>query len=85
MSVRPPNIVFVIMDDTGFGDTECYGHTAMRTPATKRVAAKGVTFTRMYTAPTGSPGLSPSCRTGCGRLTSRCARSTSNPNGGPDR
>jgi len=50
-----PNIIFVVMDDMGFGDTACYGPTAMRTPNMQRIAAEGATFHRMYSAPTCSP------------------------------
>lgn len=50
-----PNIILVVMDDMGYGDTECYGPSQMRTPWMKRFGAEGVTFSRMYTAPTCSP------------------------------
>lgn len=53
--VKQPNIIYIMMDDMGFGDTACYGPSRMKTPAMKRIADEGVTFTRMYTAPTCSP------------------------------
>ncbi len=52
---RPPNIIYIMMDDMGFGDVEGYGRTLMRTPHMKRVMDEGVRFDRMYSAPTCSP------------------------------
>ncbi|MFW5752777.1 MAG: sulfatase-like hydrolase/transferase, partial [Planctomycetota bacterium] len=52
---RSPNIVYVMMDDMGFGDVEGYGRTRMRTPNMRRIMDQGVRFDRMYTAPTCSP------------------------------
>jgi len=42
---RPPNILFLIADDLGWGDTGCYGATKIRTPRIDRLAAEGVRFT----------------------------------------
>ncbi len=52
---RSPNIIYVMMDDMGFGDVEGYGRTKMRTPNMRRIMDQGVRFDRMYTAPTCSP------------------------------
>ena len=71
-SARPPNIVFILADDLGWADTTLYGHTRFyKTPNIERLAQRGMTFTRAYSAsPLCSPtrsailtGLSPA-RTG---------------------
>ncbi len=68
----PPNVVFILADDLGWADTSLYGHTKFhRTPNLDRLAQRGLTFTRAYSAsPLCSPtrsailtGLSPA-RTG---------------------
>jgi arylsulfatase A-like enzyme len=42
MTDRPPNVVVVIADDTGWGDLGCYGSTAIPTPRMDAIAAAGV-------------------------------------------
>ncbi len=67
-----PNIVFILADDLGWADTTLYGKTKLyKTPNLERLAKRGVTFSRAYSAsPLCSPtrsavltGLSPA-RTG---------------------
>ncbi|MBL9094377.1 MAG: sulfatase [Planctomycetaceae bacterium] len=67
-----PNIVFILADDLGWSDTTLCGTTTYyRTPNVERLAERGMTFTRAYSAsPLCSPtraailtGLSPA-RTG---------------------
>jgi arylsulfatase A-like enzyme len=67
-----PNVVFILADDLGWADTTLYGHTKFhQTPNLQRLAQRGMTFTRAYSAsPLCSPtrsailtGLSPA-RTG---------------------
>ena len=55
-----PNIIFILVDDMGFGDLGCYGGTIEPTPNIDRMAAQGIRFTQYYSA---SPISSPS-RTG---------------------
>lgn len=71
-AVRAPNIIFILADDLGWSDTTLYGTTKFyQTPNLKRLAKRGVTLTRAYSAsPLCSPtrsailtGLSPA-RTG---------------------
>lgn len=51
-----PNIVVVLCDDLGYGDLECYGHPAIKTPHLNELAKTGVQFTDFYsTAPVCSP------------------------------
>lgn len=42
---RPPNVVFIMADDLGFGDLSCYGATHFETPACDRLAREGLRFT----------------------------------------
>jgi arylsulfatase A-like enzyme len=49
---RPPNIVFILADDLGIGETGPYGQTEIRTPRLDRIAVEGMRFTRFYA---GSP------------------------------
>lgn len=54
---RPPNIIFILCDDLGWGDLGCYGHTLIKTPNINRLASQGTLFTHFYSA---SPVCSPS-------------------------
>ncbi|MDF1862525.1 MAG: sulfatase, partial [Verrucomicrobiales bacterium] len=56
-SAEKPNILFILADDLGWADTTLYGHTSLyETPHLERLAARGMTFDRAYTA---SPLCSP--------------------------
>jgi len=61
---RPPNLVLVMADDLGWGDTGYNGHPLIQTPILDEMAASGVQFNRFYSA---APVCSPtrgSCLTG---------------------
>ena len=45
---KPPNVVFFIADDLGWGDVGCYGQTKIRTPNVDRLAREGMRFTAHY-------------------------------------
>ena len=45
---RPPNVVFIIADDLGYGDLGSYGQKKIRTPHLDQMAAEGMRFTRHY-------------------------------------
>ncbi|MEO1980568.1 MAG: sulfatase [Fuerstiella sp.] len=45
---RPPNIVFIMADDLGYGDIGCYGSAVNRTPHLDRLAAGGMRFTDFH-------------------------------------
>jgi len=54
---RPPNLVFILADDMGYGDPSVYGQKKFRTPNIDRLAAEGVRFTEAYA---GAPVCAPS-------------------------
>jgi arylsulfatase A len=55
-AATPPNLVFVLADDMGYGDLGCTGSTDIRTPNIDRLAAEGVRFTDFYAnAPVCTP------------------------------
>jgi arylsulfatase A-like enzyme len=47
---RPPNVLFVLGDDLGYGDLSCYGRPDYRTPRLDGLAREGLRFTGNYTA-----------------------------------
>jgi arylsulfatase A-like enzyme len=49
---RPPNIVFILADDLGYGDLGCYGQKRIATPRLDRLAAEGLRFTNFYSGST---------------------------------
>jgi arylsulfatase A-like enzyme len=62
----PPNIIVILCDNLGYGDTEVYNPQARQaTPRLKRMAAEGMVFTHAYSA---APVCTPSraaLMTGC--------------------
>src|SRR5262249_31286585 len=54
-----PNILFIVSDDTGYGDLGPYGGgegRGMPTPNIDRLAAEGMTFFSYYAQPSCTPG-----------------------------
>jgi len=45
---RPPNIIFIMADDLGYGELGCYGQDKIMTPNIDRLAAGGMRFTQCY-------------------------------------
>jgi uncharacterized sulfatase len=73
---QPPNVVFILADDLGYGDLGCYGHPKFRTPRIDQLAKQGVRLTQFNTpapfcAPTRAALLT-------GRYPFRCGM-TANP------
>src|SRR5690606_3533037 len=52
-----PNIVFVFIDDMGWGDFTCFGNVDAKTPNIDRLASEGIRFEQFYV---NSPICSPS-------------------------
>jgi arylsulfatase A len=55
-AAKPPNIIFILADDLGYGEVGCYGQTKIRTPNIDQLAREGMRFTRHYT---GAPVCAP--------------------------
>jgi arylsulfatase A-like enzyme len=50
-AAQKPNVIFILADDLGWSDTTLYGTTKFyQTPHIARLAKRGVTFTRAYSA-----------------------------------
>lgn len=49
---RPPNILYVLADDLGYGDLGCYGQKTIRTPHLDWLAAQGMRCTDHYAGST---------------------------------
>ena len=45
---RPPNILFFLADDLGYGEVGCYGQEKIRTPVIDRLATEGVRLLDHY-------------------------------------
>ncbi len=43
-----PNIIFILVDDLGYGDIGCFGQEKIQTPAIDRLAGEGIRFTEAY-------------------------------------
>jgi len=47
-----PNIIYILLDDAGYGDLACYGQEKFPTPNIDRLAAEGMKFTDHYSGST---------------------------------
>ena len=56
LSATPPNVVLVMTDDQGWGQTGYYGHPVLKTPHLDAMASNGLRFDRFYA---GAPVCSP--------------------------
>lgn len=52
-----PNVIFILMDDLGYGDLGCMGQTKIETPNIDALRRSGILFTQHYS---GSPVSAPS-------------------------
>src|SRR4051794_41249706 len=78
-----PNVVYVVLDDVGFGALSCYGGL-IDTPNIDRIAAEGLRYTQWHTTPLCSPP--PACLlTRPDHTTNRMARITQGATGVPHR
>jgi arylsulfatase A-like enzyme len=53
----PPNIIYILADDLGYGELGCYGQQLIETPKIDQLASTGMRFTQHYA---GSPVCAPS-------------------------
>ena len=51
-AAEKPNIIYVLLDDAGYGDLSCYGQTKFTTPNVDRLASEGLKFTDHYSGST---------------------------------
>ena len=54
---QKPNILFILIDDMGYGDLGCYGNTEVTTPNIDQLATEGIRLAQYYV---NSPICSPS-------------------------
>ena len=47
---RPPNLLFILADDMGYGDLSSFGRRDYQTPELDRLGQSGVRFTNAYSA-----------------------------------
>lgn len=47
-----PNIIYILLDDAGYGDLSCYGQQEFETPNIDRMAKQGMRFTQHYSGST---------------------------------
>lgn len=47
-----PNIIYIMLDDAGYGDFSCYGQKMFQTPNIDRMAREGMKFTQHYSGST---------------------------------
>ena len=52
---RPPNIVYVMTDDQGYGDIAAHGNSVIRTPNLDRLYRESVRLTEFHASPTCAP------------------------------
>lgn len=47
-----PNVIYILLDDAGWGDLSCYGQEKFQTPHVDALAADGLRFTQHYSGST---------------------------------
>lgn len=62
---QPPNVVFILTDDQGYGDVGVYGAEDINTPNLDRMAAEGAYFTSYYATQPVCSASRASILTGC--------------------
>tara|TARA_R110002096_G_scaffold4501_38_gene21310 strand:+ start:13273 stop:14652 length:1380 start_codon:yes stop_codon:yes gene_type:complete len=51
-AAEKPNIIYILLDDAGYGDLSCYGQKKFQTPNIDRLATEGMKFTDHYAGST---------------------------------
>ncbi|WP_235990492.1 arylsulfatase [Bremerella alba] len=49
---KPPNVIFILADDLGYGDVGCFGQEHIQTPCIDQLASDGMRFTQAYAGAT---------------------------------
>ena len=49
---KKTNIIYILLDDAGYGDLSCYGQKKFKTPNIDRLAQEGIKFTQHYSGST---------------------------------
>jgi arylsulfatase A-like enzyme len=52
---RPPNVIFLITDDQGYGDLSCHGNPWLKTPHLDRLHSQSIRFTDHHSDPLCAP------------------------------
>ena len=63
--ITPPNIIFILTDDQGYGDLGIYGATDIETPHIDQLASEGAMFTSYYATQPVCSASRASILTGC--------------------
>ena len=69
-----PNLLFIVLDDTGYAQLGCYG-SPIHTPNMDALAANGLRFSNMHTTALCSPTRA--CNRACASSTRRVYSATS--------
>ncbi len=51
-AAEKPNLIYILLDDAGYGDLGCYGQRKFQTPHIDRLASEGMKFTQHYSGGT---------------------------------
>ncbi len=54
-AATPPNVIFLLTDDQGYGDVSAHGNPILKTPNMDRLRAESVRFTNFQVSPTCAP------------------------------
>ena len=54
-SSRPPNIIFILTDDQGYGELACHGNPIIKTPNLDNLYRQSTRFTDFHVSPTCAP------------------------------
>ena len=63
-AIKKPNIILIMCDDLGWGDTGFNGNEIIKTPNLDMLAGKGIVFNRFYSASAVCSPTRGSCLTG---------------------